>query len=498
MVYNKRKIMRKLKYLGPNILFLQINLIFITVIFLLSTAKAFATQNNNSETVIPIMDSVYSTDIIAIQNQLRDAFIASDYDLVWSLGKKNLDYRYMPADMIVLIARAADLVGETRHADSIIRTALTLHPHNLVLNDYRAILSARRGDCRLIKQHDMPKSQAIWIGRPYADFRIRCLGIVAPPQYDLFVSVERGVLPYQKNYTATNLQAESGSFLSDFCTVFETICPPSNIFPLPASAPHRNFIKTVFDIYQPLQQTYHYHLAFSGSWQHFQTANLNILADDIKAGFDYTRFITEKRHYKLFSSISSYNGKYGYPDFGLSRHQLTIGLRQINTPHPVTLKTGIVPDLWGWQADYTRSFHKDGVDRQTNFFLFQSWDKLFGEIYTDIGYQTVDYPAAYNSGDLKSNFWTIKFTRSISNAQNLITKFSFGFTYKKSHYSQTLIWRRLPDMIRQSQSWLSLYFKPLFNRIEPKLTIDILNRASPDPLHAFYQNKIIAGFKISL
>lgn len=220
--------------------------------------------------------------ITALDYAIRTALEEGDPQAAWDLARQHLDFQYMPATLLLRIAKLAASIHSPERAQAIVERALQSYPEHDGLHHYGLILARYLRDCNFVQNHQdfyQRPHQIAWRD-DFLRLKNFCTKQQNPVRKQFSLSAYRGSLPYHGG-RGDIIRAEPGSFLDNFCDVFTGICPASREFRGARPPPDRHILKTSFGVQKIQLRRANLATEMRLNWQHYQAANLAVFADDI-------------------------------------------------------------------------------------------------------------------------------------------------------------------------------------------------------------------------
>lgn len=302
--------------------------------------------------------------IIALDVAIRTALGAGDAQAAWDLARQHLDFQYMPASLLLRIAKLAAKVHSPERAQAIVERALQSYPEHRGLHHYGVILASYLRDCRFVHTHQdyyQRPHQIAWRDK-FLRLKNFCTEQQNPVRKQFSLSAYRGSLPYHGG-RGDIIRAEPGSFVDNFCDVFTGICPASREFRVSEAPPDRLILKTSFGVQKIQLRQANLTTEMRLNWQHYQAAKLAIFADDIELGLKIKWLEETEKHHILNMRVGSYASQ---PPAGQSSYhtdRVIADFGQIYQLEHAGWATGIQnirPDFWGWQAGIAQHLRPEG------------------------------------------------------------------------------------------------------------------------------------------
>lgn len=112
------------------------------LVLMISLSLSVSAQNTHES------PSAYSpAGIMALDRQIRAALAEQKPQDAWLLARQHLDFQYMPAEMLLQIAKLAQLAQSSDRALAIVQRALQSFPEHAGLHYYGLVLARQLHAC---------------------------------------------------------------------------------------------------------------------------------------------------------------------------------------------------------------------------------------------------------------------------------------------------------------------------------------------------------------
>ena len=125
------------------------------------------------------------------------------------------------------------------------------------------------------------------------------------------------------------------------------------------------------------------HTELKLNWQHYQTQKLNVFADDVEIGMQFTWPERRQRQHQFAINAGAYASQ--PPASQSAYHTQRVGANFTQTNQLVNIGWGselnkIRPDKWGWKAAINQHLRPNGSLSTWSISEFQSWDLAAGTL----------------------------------------------------------------------------------------------------------------------
>ncbi|MGC6474235.1 MAG: hypothetical protein ACON5P_06290 [Candidatus Puniceispirillaceae bacterium] len=422
--------------------------------------------------------------IMALDVAIRTALGEGDKQAAWDLARQHLDFQYMPANLLLRIAKLAANMQSPERAQAIVQRALQSYPEHSGLHHYGLILASYLRDCNFVQDHQANYQRPHQIAWRDDFLRLKnfCTQQQNPVRKQFSLNAYRGSLPYHGG-RGDVIRAEPRSFVDNFCDVFTGICPASREFSVSETPPDRHILKTSFGVHKIQLRRANLTKEMRLNWQHYQAAKLGVFADDVEVGLKIRWLAKTAKHHILNLRVGSYASQPPADQTPYHTNRIMTDFGQIYQLDNAGWTTGIHklrPDFWGWQAGIAQHLRPEGSLSVLSISEFQKWQFDDTILNMSFGREQLDYPAAVLAGDARSQFWLVEVDHSFPAgfAGGYLSRLTLGHGVTNIGYARALPWLRRPHHIKRSRSSLRATFAETVFSLVPTLTIEQITSRS--------------------
>ena len=489
-----------MRFSCSNIIVCYVRTISVISILSISGLSPVWAQNTHAQ------PSAYSpAGIVALDEAIRAELAQGKVQAAWDLARQHIDFQYMPPEMLLQIAKLAAQVQSPERALAIIQRALQSFPEYGPLHAYGLSLARYLNNCSFAQIHQAyyqhPRKLA-W-RQDFIEFQKICGQRPSPASYYFSVDSYRGHLPHHDGHTDT-VHAEPGSFVADFCAVYENICPASREFTLAEQPPAKTIVKTRIGARKKLVSQAHFSTELHLQWQHYQAGKLAVFADDITIGLRFDWRYNRAKYHRLELRGGRYDSQ--PPALQSAYHSQHIGTEysQIYPRSEAAWpEEGILahldrlrPASWGWKMGYVQHLRPQGSLSVYSLTEFQSWQIDKTRLHLSFSREQLDYPASALAGDGTARHWQIKVNHPFSGglADGWIKEISLGYIHSVTGYRRALPWLRYPHQIARTTSSVELGFPEIGFSLLPSIRVEQISSQSRNSFDAFDETRFSVSF----
>jgi|GEM_PF-1667220 len=452
--------------------------------------------------------SAYSpAGIMALDRQIRAALARQEPQEAWALARLHLDFQYMPAEMLLQIAQLAQFAQSSERALAIVQRALQSFPEHPSLHHYGLVLARQLHAC------DFATTQQAYYQRPHKiawraefnHFRELCTNPTAHLVKNIQFQVYRGTLPYHGGRTDI-VRAAPNSYLASLCAseYLMLLCPASLEFKIAERPPDINIFKTGIEVRKAKLGGNNIHTELKLNWQHYQTQKLNVFADDVEIGMQFTWPERRQRQHQFAINAGAYASQ--PPASQSAYHTQRVGANFTQTNQLVNIGWGselnkIRPDKWGWKAAINQHLRPNGSLSTWSISEFQSWDLAAGTLIFSLGSEFLDYPASALAGDARAHNWQLDFQHHFADdfAGDFANQFEGGLlhnivlSYRATalQYARALPWLEHPHQLKRATVRLSLTFAEVGTFGRPTIGLEQITSRSANQADHFKDQQFL-------
>lgn len=467
-----------------------------TAILVLMTSLSLSVSAQNTHE----SPSAYSpAGIMALDRQIRAALAEQKPQDAWLLARQHLDFQYMPAEMLLQIAKLAQLAQSSDRALAIVQRALQSFPEHAGLHYYGLVLARQLHACGFAtaQQPYYQRPNKIAWRAEFSHFSEICTNKAAKIVKNFQFQAYRGTLPHHGGRTDI-FRAEPNSYLASLCAseILRLLCPATLEFKIAERPPDINIIKTAIEVQQIKLGSGDMHTELSLNWQHYQAQNLNVFADDVEIVMQFTWPERRQKQKQFRINAGAYASQPPAPQSAY--HTQRVGANFTQTYQLARTGWGpelnkVLPDKWGWQVALDQHLRSAGSLSIWSVRSFESWNLEAGSLIFSLGSERLDYPASALAGDARSNSWQLDFQHQFAAgfAGDLLdnTVLSYGATTLQ--YSRSLPWLQHPHQLKRATTRLSFTFAEVGFLGQPTIGLEQISSRSANQADHFKDTKFL-------
>jgi len=282
----------------------------------------------------------------------------------------------------------------------------------------------------------------------------------------------RGFLPLQ-GQRRTNVLIEDGSFLDEFCSVYDGLCPESRRFALPAEPARQLIVQTGVTTQHYRQLADHYALNVALGGARYQATTDQQQATTMKARVGLSTPASHPLQHGLFLRSAYVSSAGSDRTQNVSAQTVTLGYRQRLRLSAELSSVLLGVDNFVWEVARGQSSRQSGTADQTSVHFAQHWDRdpYFVRISAD--WRSHHPPAANLSGSYDQHIQMIDTGLSASSSSVFASMFNYvhirsvGISYARirTQFSHPLLWQVVPQDTKESQTSIMIsgaYLTPNF------------------------------------